>query len=514
MKKLLFLLLFPGVANAYSTTYNPFTGKLDYVGISTGAVVGQVILNRNTLQSGATFYVSSGTVDQGGLTVYGTLDVNRPDKNAGVGNAGRLQFNPAAQTNLILTNENLIGSSNLISFNDSSNNNYAQIQMGGQGGTGAFSIYHSSCTGVSPSCLPQLRWSADPVTTQVFYDHVGATILTLDTPGSVLTSSITFNGQVNISSYVKLSGASGTSGQVLTSGGANTVPTWTTPAAGGGSSTLAVGTGTAAGFTVPGTSPTAVINLNSAQFSAALAGSATAYISILTSSITALGSDIDLSGSEVSGTLAAARMPALTGDVTTSAGAVATTAAALQANIKTFSSSVTVTNAAGLNVTTQIIASSASLVNVYVSSNSILANTTFYRDGTTIMGPTTVAAVENDFLLRVSSANATSLLEVRNNGHLVSSGTVPSVSSCGTSPTIDNNSTDLAGKINVGSVTATSCTLTFASAFLNAPACVISSDSTAVTADVSSVSTTAAVFGFSVSLAGGHVWYVCIGSKG
>lgn len=46
---------------------------------------------------------------------------------------------------------------------------------------------------------------------------------------------------------------------------------------------------------------------------------------------------INLSGAEVTGTLAAARMPALTGDVTSSAGTVATTAAATQANIQTLS---------------------------------------------------------------------------------------------------------------------------------------------------------------------------------
>jgi hypothetical protein len=46
---------------------------------------------------------------------------------------------------------------------------------------------------------------------------------------------------------------------------------------------------------------------------------------------------INLSGSEATGTLAAGRFPALTGDITTSAGALATTAAATQANIQTLS---------------------------------------------------------------------------------------------------------------------------------------------------------------------------------
>lgn len=48
---------------------------------------------------------------------------------------------------------------------------------------------------------------------------------------------------------------------------------------------------------------------------------------------------INLSGAEVTGTMAAARMPALTGDMTSSVGSVSTTAAATQANIVTLSKS-------------------------------------------------------------------------------------------------------------------------------------------------------------------------------
>lgn len=76
---------------------------------------------------------------------------------------------------------------------------------------------------------------------------------------------------------------------------------------GGGASSLAIATGTISGFTVPGTSPTAVINFNSSLFTATLAGSATSFISLVLSSVTALGSDIDLASTEVTGTLPVAR---------------------------------------------------------------------------------------------------------------------------------------------------------------------------------------------------------------
>jgi hypothetical protein len=48
----------------------------------------------------------------------------------------------------------------------------------------------------------------------------------------------------------------------------------------------------------------------------------------LSGNVSLLGSSIDLSGAEATGTLAAGRFPALTGDVTTSAGSLATTLAA------------------------------------------------------------------------------------------------------------------------------------------------------------------------------------------
>ena len=74
MKRLLSLIPFLFLCKigfSYQTVYSPFTGKLDYVGVSSGALPSgstQYIQNTSTLQSGATFYVSSGTV-KGSFTV-------------------------------------------------------------------------------------------------------------------------------------------------------------------------------------------------------------------------------------------------------------------------------------------------------------------------------------------------------------------------------------------------------------------------------------------------------------
>lgn len=78
---------------------------------------------------------------------------------------------------------------------------------------------------------------------------------------------------------------------------------------------------------------------------------------------------IDGSGSQFTGTIAAARMPALTGDMTTSAGAVATTAAATQTNITKISPAATL-----------FLGSLGQTVSI--ASTSIMGSTTFYANGT------------------------------------------------------------------------------------------------------------------------------------
>lgn len=91
--------------------------------------------------------------------------------------------------------------------------------------------------------------------------------------------------------------------------------------------------------------------------------------------------------------------------------------------------------------------------------------------------------------------------------HIVSSGPTPAVGTCGVSPSIIGN--DNSGTITVGSGLATACTLTFANSWGATPSCVISDNSTAVTGDISSISATAVTFGFSATLGGGQIYYLC-----
>ena len=94
---------------------------------------------------------------------------------------------------------------------------------------------------------------------------------------SIFISSMTLSGGVTVQITVPVSG------QVLKFDGTYWKPDTDNTGSGGG--TLAVATGTITGFTAPGSSPTAVINLAAAHFTAQLTGSATAFVSIDTTTV-------------------------------------------------------------------------------------------------------------------------------------------------------------------------------------------------------------------------------------
>lgn len=125
----------------------------------------------------------------------------------------------------------------------------------------------------------------------------------------------------------------------------------------------------------------------------------------------------------------------------------------------------------------------------------------------------TLASAPSDGVVTVSSQTGTITFQAQYDGHLVSSGTAPSMGTCGSSPAVIG--TDLTGHINVGSGVVTSCTLNFANTFINnAPDCIASTNSTAAFADVTTVSTTSVTFGLSATLGSGVIWYHCFGEKG
>jgi hypothetical protein len=124
----------------------------------------------------------------------------------------------------------------------------------------------------------------------------------------------------------------------------------------------------------------------------------------------------------------------------------------------------------------------------------------------------TPAAAPSDFIYAASSQTGTTTWGVQYDGHMVSSGTTPSMGTCGSSPSVIG--TDAAAVITVGSGVVTSCTMNFANPWANPPVCVESDNSTAVTGDITTTTTSSITFGFSATLGGGQVNVICIGQKG
>lgn len=86
---------------------------------------------------------------------------------------------------------------------------------------------------------------------------------------------------------------------------------------------------------------------------------------------------------------------------------------------------------------------------------------------------------------------------------------VPTIGTCGTSPSVVG--TDTAGKATTGSTATTACTIIFGTAFVTAPACVVSPDSSmAVTSAVFGVSTTTTLVVTYASSTSSKFDYICM----
>lgn len=114
------------------------------------------------------------------------------------------------------------------------------------------------------------------------------------TSSSMTVSSLTVSGTSFGVNTLQYSWPSSQSIGVLNNSGSGSL-SWA-PASGGGASTLAVTTGTSAGFTgTPTSSPTAVMLFDSATHAGALQGSSTYFLTLLPSSVTLQGNAISLS---------------------------------------------------------------------------------------------------------------------------------------------------------------------------------------------------------------------------
>lgn len=95
-------------------------------------------------------------------------------------------------------------------------------------------------------------------------------------------------------------------------------------------------------------------------------------------------------------------------------------------------------------------------------------------------------------------------------GHVEISSSTPVVSSCGSSPSIVGN--DMAGKVTIGGGVVTSCTITFAAAWTNGPACWTNSN-TALTSFTATTTNTVFTLAAGATFGGDVIMYGCLGYK-
>lgn len=142
--------------------------------------------------------------------------------------------------------------------------------------------------------------------------------------------------------------------------------------------------------------------------------------------------------------------------------------------------------------------------------NSISGNLTYSNSIGGIVVSTTVqingAMIANNAGVAVSTINFGLVV----GGHVEISSTTPSVSSCGTSPSIVGN--DMAGKVTIGGGVVTSCTVTFVGSWTNAPACWTNSN-TALTSFTATTTATTLTFGAGATFGGDVIMYGCLGYR-
>ena len=107
----------------------------------------------------------------------------------------------------------------------------------------------------------------------------------------------------------------------------------------------------------------------------------------------------------------------------------------------------------------------------------------------------------------IGTVSPTGLLQVAGNADF-GSGT-PTLSSCGTSPTLVSGSNDMRGEITIGT-SATGCTLTFSAAKNGTPFCIVTSETAGLTTPGWSESTTAITI--TGVTAGDDYAYMCMGN--
>lgn len=142
------------------------------------------------------------------------------------------------------------------------------------------------------------------------------------------------------------------------------------------------------------------------------------------------------------------------------------------------------------------------------TSGTIPADLTF-RVGA-INGPAERMRITSTGTVGIGNQNPSATLDVT--GHYGSSGSQPTVTTCGTSPSVTSGSTDTRGTITTGTASPTSCTINFVQPFSGGPqpTCVVSWRGTASTTAMAVTPTTSSLtVNFSSAVNSGSFSYIC-----
>lgn len=215
------------------------------------------IQNTQTLQSGATFYVSSGTVagqfnvntngSGASANINGPLTVDRPDLGTGLVNRAQMFFDPnTSAAKLQFKTYNPIAPDPQIAWYDNSGNNYAYISVPPSPTNITMRI--SSGTGITPVA----RWSIGGNSSQGFYSQDQLEVFRVDIGSASLRygNQLQFNDNGNnfytalrstptgtYNQIYYLPSSTGSAGQVLSVNkvyGDHVDTAWITPSAGSG----------------------------------------------------------------------------------------------------------------------------------------------------------------------------------------------------------------------------------------------------------------------------------------
>ncbi len=124
-----------------------------------------------------------------------------------------------------------------------------------------------------------------------------------------------------------------------------------------------------------------------------------------------------------------------------------------------------------------------------------------------------IGAAADPMEVRFSTSTSIYHVAVSTNGHLMTQGTAPAVSSCGSTPNGSVVGNDISGVVTIGGGVVMSCTVTFTKPYeTNAPSCFLN-DASNILFTEATTTTSALTINATVNFAGDSISYFCVGRQ-